>query len=68
MLLTILQIIVTVLLIGTIILQMQSSGLGGGMGGDMYRSKRSFEKFLLWSTGVLAACFAIISILLLISR
>lgn len=64
--LSVLQIIVAVLLIGSILLQMQGAGLGSTYGGsgDFYRSKRSVEKLLVYATSILGAIFAIISIAL----
>lgn len=67
MFIIILQIIVAVLLIGAILLQAQGGGLSPafGGGGEMYRSKRNVEKFLVIATCVLAAVLAILSIVLL---
>ncbi len=68
--LAVLQIIVAVVLIGVILLQVQGSGVSGafGGGGEFYRSRRSFEKILIWITVVSTAIFGIISILLLVHR
>lgn len=68
MFLTILQVIVCVLIIVAIVLQNQGSGLSTtfGGGGEMFRSKRSIEKLLVWVTGILAGLFAVISVLLLL--
>lgn len=68
MLLPILQIITAVLLIIVILLQMQGSGLSGAFGGgsEVYRSRRSIEKLLVWVTVVLIAIFGVLSLLLLI--
>lgn len=68
--LLILEIIIGVLLIGAIVMQMQGSGLSTAFGGagEFYRSKRSIEKLLMWATGILAALFAVVSILLLLNR
>lgn len=68
MLLIVSQIIVTILLIISVLLQMQGSGLSTtfGGGGEFYRSKRSIEKLLFWATIVLAVLFGVISILLLL--
>lgn len=65
-----LQIIIAVLLIGSILLQAQGGGLSPafGGGGEMYRSKRNVEKFLVISTGVLGGLLALISLALLILR
>lgn len=66
--LNILEIIVAVILIVLILLQMQGSGLSSAFGGtgEIYRSKRSIEKLLMWATVVVTIIFSIISILLLI--
>jgi len=65
--LLVLQIIITVLLIGSVLLQMQGTGLTTAFGGsgEFYRSKRSIEKFLIYATGILAFLFAVIAIVLL---
>jgi len=70
MTLTIGQIVVSILLIVAILLQAQGSGISSafGGGGEFYRSRRSLEKFLIGATIVLAAIFALFSILLLIPR
>lgn len=68
MLLIIAQTIVAVLLIGVVLLQMQGTGLSGafGGGGEFYRSRRSIEQLLVWTTIALAIVFGILSILLLL--
>jgi len=68
--LSILEIIVAVLLVAVILLQMQGVGLSASFGGsgEMFRSKRSVEKFLTWITVILICAFATVSILLLIRR
>lgn len=67
MIFTILQIIVSVLLITVIILQMQGKGLSPAFGGgEFYRSRRSVEKILIWATIVLTVIFGVLAILLLI--
>ena len=58
--LLIVQIILSVLLIVTILLQVRGSGLGsifGNVGGEFYRSKRGLEKFLSRATVVIAILF-----------
>ncbi|HEX8932109.1 MAG TPA: preprotein translocase subunit SecG [Patescibacteria group bacterium] len=64
---TIAQIIVAILLVGSILLQAPEGGLSPvfGGGGEMYRSKRNVEKFLITSTIVLSFILAILSVLLL---
>ena len=67
MVLNIVQIIVSILLITSIILQMQGKGLAPALGGgEFYRSRRSIEKFLVWTTVILTIVFAILSIILLL--
>lgn len=70
MILTILEIVVALLLIGVVLLQMQGSGLSSSFGGagELYRSKRSLDKLLIRATIVLAILFAVLSIALLIPR
>jgi protein translocase SecG subunit len=68
MFLQILEIIVTLGLVGSILLQSQGSGLSTsfGGGGEFYRSKQSIEKLLIGLTVVLSILFCILSVLLLI--
>jgi len=70
MLISILVIIISVFLIVVILLQAQGTGLSGafGGGGEFYRSKRSIEKLLIWTTIILSALFGVLSIILLIPR
>ncbi|MBI2031086.1 MAG: preprotein translocase subunit SecG [Candidatus Levybacteria bacterium] len=65
MIATVIQIIIAVLLIGSILLQMQGSGLSKtfGGGGEFYRSKQSMEKFLVWITVFLAILFGLSSLI-----
>lgn len=64
------QIILSVILIGAILLQQSGAGvggaLGGGDGGALYHTRRGFEKFLFITTivvGILYALSAFIAIL-----
>jgi len=59
--LTVIQIIISVLLITAILLQRRGSGLGAalGGGGESYYKKRGFEKILFTSTIILASLFLI---------
>lgn len=68
--LTITQIIVAILLIGSILLQAPEEGLSPvfGGGGEMYRSKRNVEKVLVISTIVLAILLVILSLVLLLPQ
>jgi protein translocase SecG subunit len=65
--LTVLQIIVSVLLVGAVLLQAPEGGLSPVFsgGGEMYRSKRNVEKFLLVATIVLASILVLLSLALL---
>lgn len=67
---TVLQLIVSLLLVVVVILQTRGSemGMSFGGGGESYRSKRGIEKILFYATVVLAAIFALLSILALINR
>lgn len=68
MIITLLQIIVALLLIGVVLLQVQGSGISSTFGGagEFYRSKRSIERMLIWFTIVLTIFFAVLSISALI--
>jgi len=70
MILSILEIIIAIVLIGLILLQAQGSGLSGafGGGGEFYRSRQSIEKILVIGTVVFSLLFGIVSIILLIPR
>jgi len=63
--LSIAQIIFSVLLIISILLQQRGTGLGGAFGGEsnVYRSKRGVEKFLFYFTICIAVLFVITAIL-----
>lgn len=61
------QIVVSVLLIVSILIQQRAGGLGkmfGGGGGEVFRTKRGFEKFLSTFTVVLGVIFAVLSFLI----
>ncbi|NQU83753.1 MAG: preprotein translocase subunit SecG [Parcubacteria group bacterium] len=62
--LNILQVVVAVLLIVSVLLQARGSGLGSVFGGEgnVYRTKRGFEKLLFTSTIVLAVLFFLTAI------
>jgi protein translocase SecG subunit len=57
--LEIIQLVLAVLVIVSILLQQQGSGLGGAFGGEgnFYRSKRGLEKVLFYSTIALIVFF-----------
>jgi len=56
-----LQIILSIILIATILLQQSSAGvggvLGGGDGGGLYSTRRGFEKFLFILTIIVSIIF-----------
>ncbi|MDO8270008.1 MAG: preprotein translocase subunit SecG [Candidatus Levybacteria bacterium] len=64
----IVQIILSVLLVVTIILQQRGSeaGIAFGGGTESFRSKRGLERFLFYSTIILTVLFAANSILTLV--
>lgn len=69
LLLPIIQIILSILLTGAILLQQRGSGLGAAFGGDsnVFRTKRGVEKILFYATIGLAVLFflnAIVTVLL----
>lgn len=66
MLITVLQIIVSVALIGLILLQERSAGLSGIFGGEtggVYQTRRGLEKTIFYGTIVLAVVFAGLAII-----
>lgn len=67
MTLSILQIVVSILLIILILLQERSSGLsgilGGGGEGSFYHTRRGLEKFIFWSTVVLAIALGTLALI-----
>lgn len=62
--LSIIQIIITTLLIGAILLQTRGSGLSSVFGGEstFYHTRRGIEKFVFGATIVLAILFIAISV------
>jgi len=64
-LIEIVQIIVSLLLVGVILIQAQGTGLGRAWGnsGQFHASKRGVEKFVLWLTVFLAFVFFATSLL-----
>jgi preprotein translocase subunit SecG len=63
--LNVLQIIISLLLTGLILLQAKGTGLGSTFGGQSqaYHSKRGVEKLVFTATIVLSCLFVIISLL-----
>lgn len=66
------QIILSVVLIGAILLQRSESGLGSGFGGDGFSAghheRRGFEKTLFYSTIIVACLFALSAFITLVLR
>ena len=64
------QIVVAIFLVISILLQAPEGGLSPvfGGGGEMYRSRRHVEKFLVWITVVLSAILVVLSLLLLLPQ
>ncbi len=56
---SIVQVVVSVLLLLSILLQSRGAGLGSAFGGDsaVYTTRRGPEKFLYWLTVILAVIF-----------
>lgn len=70
MIISIIQIIISIILIALILLQERSAGLsglfGGGEGGGVYQTRRGLEKVIFGGTIVLAIVFAALAILHLV--
>lgn len=68
--LVVLQLVVSLLLVGLILLQAQGTGLGNsalfGGSGEFYSSKRGVEKFVFLGTITLTILFASLSVVLLL--
>ena len=62
---SIIQVIVSVLLVISILLQNRGSGLSAAFGGDFggYYTKRGFEKFLFYLSIILSILFIILAII-----
>ena len=65
------EIVLSVLLVGSVLLQQTGASLGGAFGGDnfsaAYHTRRGSEKWLFWATivlGILFAATAFVSLLL----
>lgn len=67
-LVTIIQLIVSVLLVVSILLQNRGSGLSGAFGGDFggYYTKRGLEKFLFYVSMLLGIVFVGLSIVIVV--
>lgn len=62
---SIIQIVLSILLVAAILLQQRGTGLGSafGGGGEVFRTKRGVEKGLFYATIVIAALFFVTAIL-----
>ena len=62
--LLIVQILLSIALVGVILMQSQGSGMGSsfGGGGEFYRSRRGIEKVLLRVTVIIAVLFLLSSL------
>jgi protein translocase SecG subunit len=62
--LSVAQIILSILLVGAILLQSQGSGLGStwGGGGETYHTKRGLEKMVFYFTIIGTVLFAVLSV------
>ncbi len=68
--LTIAQVVVSILLIGSILLQQRGGGLSPVFGGEggVYRTRRGVEKIIFWGTIILSALFIILAVSLILVR
>jgi protein translocase SecG subunit len=67
--LTIAQVIVSIVLIVLVLMQERSSGLSGVFGGggaSPYQTRRGLEKATFWATIIAAAAFGVLAILNLV--
>lgn len=60
------EIVISVIIVVSIILQNRAEGLGSlfGGGGEIYRTKRGLEKFLYFFTIILGILMAVISLII----
>lgn len=66
--LQIVQIVLSITLIGLILMQGKSGGLGSAFGGDggVYRTKRGVEKLVYQSTIVFSIIFFLVAIIIVV--
>jgi preprotein translocase subunit SecG len=68
--LAIIQIVLSIVIIGLILLQERSSGMSGllgGSGGGLYQTRRGFEKIVFYATIVAAVLFIGLALYSLVS-
>ncbi len=65
MIIEIVQLVVSIALIAAILMQNRGSGLGAAFGGEgnVYRTRRSFEKILFQATIVLSVVFLLTALI-----
>lgn len=65
MIIEIVQLVVSIALIAAILMQNRGSGLGAAFGseGNVYRTRRSFEKILFQATIVLSVVFLLTALI-----
>ncbi len=66
--LIIIELLISVLVVGSILIQAKGTGLSSsfGGGGEFYRSKRGVEKIVVYATIFLVICFGLVSLTLLL--
>lgn len=64
------QIVISLLLVATILLQQRGGGLSPVFGGEggVYRTRRGMEKIVFWATVILAILFLLTAILNIVIR
>lgn len=64
--LLVIQIVLSILIVVSVLLQNRAEGMGGifGGGGEIFRTKRGLEKFLYYATIVLTVLFASLSLII----
>jgi preprotein translocase subunit SecG len=64
LIISLIQIVISILLVTAILLQQRGTGLGAAFGGssDVFRTKRGIEKSLFYATIVLAVLFFVTAI------
>jgi preprotein translocase subunit SecG len=60
--LTVMQVLVSISMIGLVLLQAKGAGLGGSLSNVGYRSKRGTEKVVFLATIILGLVFLLVSI------
>jgi protein translocase SecG subunit len=69
--LAIIQIILSILIIGLILLQERSSGMSGllgGSGGGLYQTRRGFERVIFYATIICAVLFIMLALYSLVAH